>query len=281
MLEHAAVQQNLRTLAARGVRIVDPGVGFLACGWIGKGRLAEPEDIVEAAERVLKPAGSLLGRRFVVSAGPTYEDIDPVRYIGNRSSGRMGYAIAAAALQRGAHVVLVSGPTKLDPPAGAQFEPVRSAAEMATAVTAHARGADAVVMAAAVADYAPEGGSAPLKMPKGEGPVQITLVRTPDILAELGRARGADPLPILVGFAAETGDPRARARQKLSGKQVDLIVANDVSRPGAGFDVDTNAAVLVSAAGEIETPLQSKRELAATIVNRVEQLLAERAPVRS
>src|SRR5262249_14989247 len=151
MLEHPAVQRNMQTLASRGVQFVDPGEGFLACGWIGKGRLAEPLAIVEAAERMLRPSGSLLGRRIVVSAGPTYEDIDPVRYIGNRSSGRMGYAIAGDASRRGAHVVLVSGPTKLDAPVGVQLERVRSASEMSRAMTEHAKEADAVIMAAAVA----------------------------------------------------------------------------------------------------------------------------------
>jgi len=147
MLEHPAVQRNLQTLAARGVRFVDPGDGFLACGWIGKGRLAEPEAIVEAAERMIRPQGSLPGRRIVVSAGPTYEDIDPVRYLGNRSSGRMGYAIAAEASRRGAQVVLVSGPTKIAPPPDVQVVRVRSAHEMARAMAEHAAGADAVVMA--------------------------------------------------------------------------------------------------------------------------------------
>jgi len=258
------------------VRFVDPGEGFLACGWIGKGRLAEPESIVDAAEAMLRPSGSLLGRRLVISAGPTFEDLDPVRFIGNRSSGRMGYAIAAESARRGAHVVLVSGPTSLVPPVGALVERVRSAAEMAHAMTTHAAGADAVVMAAAVADYTPE---RPLetKMPKRDGPLQITLVRTRDILAELGRQRGAAPLPVLVGFAAETGDPRGRARQKLSSKQVDLIVANDISRAGAGFDVETNAAILISADGDVETPVQPKTELASTIVDRIEQMLTARA----
>jgi phosphopantothenoylcysteine decarboxylase/phosphopantothenate--cysteine ligase len=280
MLEHPAVQRNLQTLAARGVRMVDPGDGFLACGWIGKGRLAEPEAIVEAAEGMLRPAGSLLGRRIVVSAGPTYEDIDPVRYLGNRSSGRMGYAVAAEASRRGAHVVLVSGPTKLDPPAGVQVERVRSAAEMARAMTAHAKGADAVVMAAAVADYTPEQGAAPAKVAKRDGPLTMTFVRTTDILAELGKARGESGTPLLVGFAAETGDPRPRARQKLASKHVDLIVANDVSREAAGFDSETNAAVFISADGEVEQPLQLKTELASTILDRVEQMLASR-PVKA
>jgi phosphopantothenoylcysteine decarboxylase/phosphopantothenate--cysteine ligase len=287
MLEHPAVQANLQVLASRGVQFVDPGEGFLACGWIGKGRLAEPDAIVEAAEQVLRArgaagtpaAGPLLGRRLVVTAGPTYEDLDPVRFIGNRSSGRMGYAIAAEASRRGAHVVLVSGPTRLDAPGGVQIERVRSAREMASAVAQHAAGADAVVMAAAVADYTPAD-AASAKLPKTEGPLTLTLVRTPDILADLGRTRGAASAPVLVGFAAETGDPRPRARQKLAAKQVDLIVANDVSRPGAGFDVDTNAATFITADGEEEQPLQPKRELASRIVDRVEQLLARVPSVR-
>jgi phosphopantothenoylcysteine decarboxylase/phosphopantothenate--cysteine ligase len=282
MLDHPAVQRNLQTLEARGVTFVDPGEGFLACGWIGKGRLAEPDAIVDAAERRLRPSGSLLGKTFVVSAGPTYEDIDPVRFIGNRSSGRMGYAIAAEAARRGAHVVLVTGPSRLDAPAGVRVERVRSAAEMFRAVRAHGlAGADAVIMAAAVADYTPEVGATASKIEKSDEPLLLRLVRTPDILAELGRARGGAPLPILVGFAAETGDPRPRARQKLGSKQVDLIVANDVSRPDAGFDVDTNAAVLISADDEVETPVQLKTELASTIVNRIEALLVQRAPART
>ncbi len=280
MLEHAAVQANLATLASRGVRFVDPGEGFLACGWIGKGRLAEPDAIVEAAQRMLAPTGSLLGRRFVVSAGPTYEDIDPVRYLGNRSSGRMGYAIAAEASRRGAHVVLVSGPTKLEAPAGVQIERVRSAVDMSQAIARHAPGADAVIMAAAVADYMPERGAAPSKIAKGDGPLDLRLVRTPDILAELGRARGGDGAPLLVGFAAETGDPRPRARRKLESKQIDLIIANDVSRDGAGFDTDTNAAFLLSPDDEIELPMQLKSAMASKILDRVERMLAAR-PVRA
>ena len=282
MLEHPAVQRNLQALASRGVQFVDPGEGFLACGWIGKGRLAEPDAIVEAAEQVLRAPsrGSLLGRRIVVSAGPTYEDIDPVRYIGNRSSGRMGYAIAAEASRRGAHVVLVSGPTTLDAPAGVQVERVRSAAEMAGAMNQHATGVDAVVMAAAVADYTPQTGAAGEKIAKQDGPLAMTLVRTPDILADLGRARGNSPTPILVGFAAETGDPRPRARQKLASKRIDLIVANDVSRDDAGFDTDTNAAYFISAEGETEMPLQLKTELAGRILDRLEQMLVRVAAVR-
>jgi phosphopantothenoylcysteine decarboxylase/phosphopantothenate--cysteine ligase len=274
MLEHPAVQRNMQTLTSRGVHFVDPGEGFLACGWIGKGRLAEPPEIVAAAERLLRPTGSLLGRHIVVSAGPTYEDIDPVRYLGNRSSGRMGYAIAGEASRRGAHVVLVSGPTKLDPPPGVEIERVRSAVEMSRAMAQRAKGADAVIMAAAVADYTPEAGAADRKIAKGDAPLTLSLVRTPDILAQLGRTRGGGSRPVLVGFAAETGDPRPRARQKLAAKQVDLIVANDVSRADAGFDTDTNAAVLISADGEVEEPLQPKAVLAGKILDRVEDMLA-------
>ncbi len=281
MLEHPAMQRNLQTLAARGVTFVDPGEGFLACGWIGKGRLAEPEAIVDAAERRLRPAGSLLGRRVVVSAGPTYEDLDPVRYVGNRSSGRMGYAIAEEASRRGAHVVLVSGPTSLQAPGGVDVERVRSASDMHRAIRAHADGADAVIMAAAVADYTPAAGPAGTKIEKGDGPLTVTFTRTPDILAELGRGRQGSALPILVGFAAETGDPRPRARQKLASKQIDLIVANDVSRSDAGFDVETNAAVLISAGEEVETPLLLKSGLASVILDKVEQVLASRVPARS
>src|SRR5687767_14691607 len=202
MLEHDAVRRNMATLAARGVKFVEPGAGYLACGWIGKGRLAEPEDIVEAAHAILQPHGSLLGKLVVVSAGPTYEDIDPVRYIGNRSSGRMGYAVAAEAARRGARVVLVSGPTHLNPPAGIEIVRVRSAADMSGAVQQHAAGADIVVMAAAVADYTPAAGIADVKIEKSDGPLELRLARTADILADLGRLRGAGSRPVLIGFAA-------------------------------------------------------------------------------
>jgi phosphopantothenoylcysteine decarboxylase / phosphopantothenate---cysteine ligase len=278
MLEHEAVQRNLATLAARGVRFVDPDEGYLACGWMGKGRLADPASIAEAAERVLHPAHSLAGRRVVVSAGPTYEDIDPIRYIGNRSSGKMGFAVAQEALTRGAHVTVVSGPTRIDPPAGTTVVRVRSAAEMHDAVLAHAAGADLVVMSAAVADYTPSDGAAAAKLQKGSDTLTLQLRKTADILAELGRRRGAAPLPVLVGFAAETGDPVPRARQKLATKAADLIVANDVSSTDSGFDVDVNAAVLVSSTGEETLPLQAKSEMARIILDRAEALLRSRIP---
>src|SRR5688500_1897917 len=206
MFDHPAVVKNLETLMARGVHIVDPGSGYLACGWIGKGRLAEPDEVVAAAEQVLRgrTSASLAGRTVVITAGPTYEDIDPVRFVGNRSSGRMGYAVAAEALRRGAAVTLITGPTHLTPPHGAAVARVRSAAEMHAAVMERAADQDAIIMAAAVADYAPAEPAAK-KMKKGDGPVTITLNRTKDILGDLGRlpSRKERRLPVLVGFAAE------------------------------------------------------------------------------
>ena len=276
MWAHEAVQRNLQVLTARGVGMVEPGEGFLACGWTGKGRLAEPADIVAAAERVLKPAQTLRGARVVVSAGPTFEDIDPVRYVGNRSSGRMGYAVAAEAARRGAAVTLVSGPTALAAPSGVEVVRVRAAAEMRDAVLSRATSADIVVMAAAVADYAPV--RAPEKIAKNAGEMVLRLAKTPDILSELGerRARGELGDALLVGFAAETSDVVARAREKRRRKQVDLIVANDVSQADRGFDVDQNAVTLVTAEDEQDVTLRSKAEVARAILDRVEALRALR-----
>ncbi len=278
MLEHPAVQANAATLAARGVQFVDPGSGFLACGWIGTGRLAEPEDIVAAADLILSRSDTMKGIRVLVTAGPTYEDIDPVRYVGNRSSGRMGLALAQQAGRRGAEVTLVLGPSSLQVPEGAGLAAVvrvRSAADMHAAVTARAAQQDVVIMAAAVADYTLADGAKPQKVAKDEGNLTLTLVRTRDILADLGHARGDRRTPLLVGFAAETSDVVARARAKLARKQVDLIVANDVSRVDAGFEVETNAATLVAADGIEELPLQQKTTLAGRILDRVSRLLTE------
>jgi phosphopantothenoylcysteine decarboxylase / phosphopantothenate---cysteine ligase len=273
MLEHPAVLANLATLGARGVRFVDPGAGYLACGWVGKGRLAEPDDIVEAADRILKPNGALLGRLVVVTAGPTYEDLDDVRYIGNRSSGRMGYAVAAEAVRRGARVVLVSGPSPLVAPAGVEFVRVRSAEEMDAAVQRHALDADVIVMAAAVADYTPAR-RASGKIEKTDAPLELALVRTPDILATLGQARAGKTKPVLVGFAAESGNPVERGRQKLVRKGADLIVANDISLEGAGFDSELNAASIISRDSVETFPLGPKSALAALILDRAEARLA-------
>ena len=279
MLGHEAVQRNLQALASRGVHFVEPGDGYLACGWVGKGRLAEPGAIVEAAARLLEPVdSSLRGRHVLVSAGPTYEDIDAVRYVGNRSSGRMGFAIAGEARRRGARVTLVAGPTLVQPPAVDTLVRVRSAAEMHEAVMHAAAGADAVIMAAAVADYTPAQAAAG-KIAKADAPMTLTLQRTKDILADLGSMRngfGASA-PVLVGFAAETDNVVSRAREKRARKKADLIIANDVSRPDRGFDADTNAVTIVGEHGDEDVPLQSKDRVASVILDRVEDLLRARA----
>ncbi len=279
MLGHPAVRENIATLTSRGVRVVDPGEGYLACGWVGEGRLAEPDEIVAAVEAVLVPAESVFGgRRVVVAAGPTYEDIDPVRYLGNRASGRMGFALAIEARRRGAHVTLVVGPTSVEPPSADEVVQVRSAEEMHRAVMAAASAADVVIMAAAVADYTPAEPAA-LKLAKSPGSLTLTLRRTPDILADLGvlpsRTRG---VPVLVGFAAETGDPVSRGETKRVTKRVDLIVANDVSQLGAGFEVDTNVVTIVGADGNDTLPLQTKTSVAARVMDRVERLLIQSRP---
>jgi len=275
MFEHEAVRQNLNTLAARGARFVEPGEGYLACGWIGKGRLAEPEEIVDAAETILRPPGPLRGRRVLVTAGPTYEDVDPVRYIGNRSSGRMGFAIAAEAARRGAEVTLVAGPTTIEAPPVREVVRVRHAAEMHIAVLSRADAMDVVIMAAAVADYAPVD---PVRQKISKDGESLTLVlrRTPDILGDLGSRRLAKgDGPVLVGFAAETEDVVLRAGAKREGKHVDFIVANDVSRDDAGFDVDVNEVTIIGPQGADHLPLQSKAKVAAAVLDRVEKLLTE------
>ena len=276
MWEHPAVRENVERLSARGVRFVDPGEGYLACGWIGKGRLAEPAAIVAAVLEAIEPRdSSLRGRRVLVTAGPTVEDLDPVRYLGNRSSGRMGFAVAAEAARRGAHVTLIAGPTPVAPPSVAEIIRVRGAREMRDAVRSRAGEVDAVVMAAAVADFTPASGASATKLDKAEkgGGLTLVLEPTPDILAELGRARGDASTPVLVGFAAQTGDPVPAARRKLAAKRVDLVVANDVTAPGAGFDVATNQVTIVSSDGVEALPLQSKADVARAILDRVERLL--------
>jgi len=213
MFAHEAVRKNLETLAARGVRFVDPGDGYLACGWIGKGRLAEPDDIVAAAEAILNPEGPLRAQRVLIAAGPTFEDFDPVRFIGNRSSGKMGFALAAEAVRRGAEVTLVAGPSHEDAPPVRELVRVRSAVEMHRAVMARAADMAVVIMAAAVADYAPQ--RAPQKVPKDAETLTLVLHRTPDILGDLGHRRLASGKgPLLVGFAAETQDVVTRATEK-------------------------------------------------------------------
>jgi phosphopantothenoylcysteine decarboxylase/phosphopantothenate--cysteine ligase len=277
MLAHPAVQQNIRTLEARGVRFVAPGLGYLACGWIGQGRLAEPDDIVDAADRLLRGSRSLEGRHVLVTAGPTFEDLDPVRFIGNRSSGRMGFALAREAVRRGAHVTLVAGPTSIEPPQEVDLVSVRSAAQMHDAVMTRIESADVVIMAAAVADYTPER-KEDRKRAKSEDGVTVTLRRTPDILAGVGawRAARGGSRPVLVGFAAETDDAVDKGRRKLESKRADFVVVNNVLEPGAGFEVDTNVVTLVGPGWEEALPLQPKSSVAAAILDRAERLLGER-----
>jgi len=276
MLEHPAVRQNISTLAARGVRFVEPGAGYLACGWIGKGRLAEPDEIVEAADRLLRGNRSLVGTRVLVTAGPTYEDLDPVRFIGNRSSGRMGFALAREAARRGAAVTLVAGPTSVEPPQEADLVRIRSAAEMHDAVMTRLDAADIVIMAAAVADYAPASRDT-RKMAKSDGDLTVKLRRTPDILAGVGAwrlARGS-ARPVLIGFAAETDDAVSKGRKKLASKGADFVAVNNVLEPGAGFDVETNIVTLVGPDWEEALPLQPKSSVAAAILDRAERLLGQ------
>jgi phosphopantothenoylcysteine decarboxylase/phosphopantothenate--cysteine ligase len=271
MFEHPAVVENIEILRQRGVRFVEPGSGYLACGWLGKGRLAEVPDIVEAAMAALKRRRDLEGQTVLVTAGPTVEDIDPVRFVSNRSTGKMGYRLAEAARDRGARVVLVSGPTSLPAPSGVELVAVRSTEEMARAVQKSATEASIVLMAAAVSDYRPSE-VAPQKVKKGSEPLSLDLVRTKDILRSLGEA-GRDG-QVLVGFAAETENLRENARKKLREKHLDLIVANDVSRKDAGFASDTNVGLFLDAAGgEEELPLMGKHELAERILDRVVTLL--------
>jgi len=281
MFAHDAVRANLDTLARRGVRFVEPGEGYLACGWIGKGRLAEPDEIVAAADAAVRPEGPLRGKRVLVTAGPTYEDLDPVRYIGNRSSGRMGFAIAAEAARRGADVTLVAGPTSIEPPSVREVIRVRTAVDMRDAVLERSDRMDLVIMAAAVADYAPEQ-RASQKMAKHDDIVTVTLKKNPDILAELGQRRlTAGRGPVLVGFAAETEDLVSRALAKRERKHVDVIIANDVSRGDAGFDVDTNAITIVDANGAVAIPLQSKSAVASAILSHLERLFTWTATTSS
>ena len=274
MWEHPATQANVDVLASRGARIVGPAHGSLAAGDEGTGRMTEPEGIVQAIEDVLSSAGDLAGRRIVVTAGPTWEPIDPVRFVGNRSTGKMGFAVAAEAFERGAAVTLVVGPGTVEPPAGPTVVRVTTAEEMRRAVLDAAADADAVVMAAAVADFKPET-SADDKLKKDLGPPQVRLVPTADILLELRKAElGPRGDTVLVGFAAETRDVEASGREKLRRKGVQLLVANEVGREGTGFGSDTNRAAILSADGEdVGLREWSKRELAAAICDRLAKLL--------
>jgi phosphopantothenoylcysteine decarboxylase/phosphopantothenate--cysteine ligase len=271
MWQHPATRGNVVTLEERGVRFVGPISGPLAHGDEGVGRLAEPEDIVAAVEAAVAKGGDLSGRRILITAGPTHEPLDAVRFIGNRSTGRMGLALASEALARGAEVHLVLGPGTSAPPPDVHAVHVTTAEEMRAAVLREAPEADAVVMAAAVADFRPER-EAPGKMKKQDGTPKLALVPTPDILRELGASRDGG---VLIGFAAETSDLEANGRRKLEEKGLDLIVVNEVGREGTGFGSDTNDAMILGRDGRNE-PLRTwtKRELAAAICDRLAELVS-------
>lgn len=270
MYAHEATQQNLRTLAARGVRIVEPEEGELASGLQGKGRMAEPDRIAAFVGGLLvEKKKTLAGKRLIVTAGATIEAIDPVRFISNHSSGKMGYAIAGELAARGAAVTLVTGRTSLPTPAGVERVDVLSAAEMYEAAVGAFDASDGAVMCAAVADYTPAHVS-DTKIKKGDGGLTIELRRTRDIAAELGARKGGR---VLVGFALETDDEEAHAEAKLTKKNFDFIVLNSLRDPGAGFRGDTNKVTLIDRAGREELPLMSKREVAARIADKLETIL--------
>jgi phosphopantothenoylcysteine decarboxylase/phosphopantothenate--cysteine ligase len=265
MWENAATQANIVTLKARGVRVVEPGQGYLACGMTGPGRLAANEAIVEAALLALGAAQDLAGETVLITAGPTREPLDPVRFLGNRSSGRMGYALAEAAVRRGARVLLVSGPVAIKPPDVAEFIPVETAEQMRAAVLERAREASIIIKAAAVADYR-VAKVAEQKM-KRTGAISLELEPTTDILAELGAQK--TPSQLLIGFAAETENLLENARKKLAAKKIDAIVVNDVARKGIGFDSERNAVTILAADEVIEVPETSKWEVAHRVLDAV------------
>jgi phosphopantothenoylcysteine decarboxylase/phosphopantothenate--cysteine ligase len=267
MWEHPATQENLATLRKRGVEIVEPGSGYLACGMTGPGRLAENEAIVTAALEALGSSQDLAGETVLISAGPTREKIDPVRYLSNRSSGRMGYALAEAALRRGARVLLVTGPTSLKPPSAAEIIQIQSAAEMTEAVLRLLPEASIVIKAAAVADYTIA--NPPDQKVKRFGPLKLELTPTIDILAEIGRRKQGQ---IVIGFAAETENVVENARKKLTSKSLDAIVVNDVSKEGVGFDTDRNAVTILTASETIAVPETTKWDVAQRVLDCAVQL---------
>src|SRR4030095_12359072 len=280
MWDHAAVQANVGTLRERGVIVLEPEAGPLASGLSGRGRLPETETLVEAVERALTPRRDLAGERVLVTSGPTREPIDPVRYISNRSSGKMGQAVATAALRRGAEVILISGPTTLTPPAGATYVPVQTAEDMREAALQHIARSTIVIKAAAVADYRVKRPSATKIKSRKDEDLTLELAPNPDILRELASRKGQ---AFLVGFAAETNDVRANAAAKLQAKGVDLLVANDVSVKGIGFDAEDNQVTLLDRWGGVtDLPRMSKLEVADAILDRVLGLRAgERSETRA
>ncbi len=271
MWDHPATQANLEILRQRGVRIVEPGAGYLACGMTGPGRLAENETIVAAVLEALGASQDLEGETVLITAGPTREKIDPVRYLTNRSSGRMGYALAEAALRRGARVLLVTGPTTITPPGAAEVTRVESAEEMRQATLKLLPLATVVIKTAAVSDYRPKAAAG--QKIKGKGAMMLELEATPDILKELSLRKESQ---IVVGFAAETENVLENARQKLVAKNLDAIVVNDVSREGVGFDSDRNAVTIISHEKVIEIPETTKWEVAQRVLDQIVRLRQRR-----
>jgi phosphopantothenoylcysteine decarboxylase/phosphopantothenate--cysteine ligase len=274
MFEHPATQSNVEVLTERGVNVVGPAQGRMASGQIGLGRMVEPEELVGNIRMVLGRHGSLEGIRVLVTAGGTQEPIDSVRSITNRSSGKQGFALAQAAIDRGAEVMLITGPSHQIPPVGVEVLKVKSAAEMEDAVLAHVDGADVLLMAAAVADFRPTQSQAK-KMKRREGVPQVTLEPTGDILKLVAKNQGRTGSPrLVVGFAAESEDLVGNAKRKLEEKNLSMIVANDISRPDVGFDVDNNQVTIISVEGGVqELPLMSKEEVSEVIMQRVVQML--------
>jgi phosphopantothenoylcysteine decarboxylase/phosphopantothenate--cysteine ligase len=269
MWNHAATQQNVETLRARGAKIVSPDEGYLACGMTGPGRLAGQEEIIAAVREALHAQRDFEGETVLVTAGPTYEDLDPVRYLTNRSSGKMGYAVAEAAARRGAKVLLVSGPTSIEAPAGVELVSVRTAEEMHRTVTGRFAECSIAILAAAVADYRPVE-KHPQKMKRSKSTLTLQLEPTRDILADVAKVRGER---LVVGFAAETDHVAENARKKLTAKNADMIVANDVTAEGAGFDLDTNVVTLFARDGrDLPLPRLTKTEAAQRILDEVVRL---------
>ena len=268
MYEHPAVQENLKRLKARGVEVLEPGEGELACGWEGKGRLPEPEVIVEACEYALSPK-DFLGKKFLITAGPTREAIDPVRFISNRSSGKMGYALAHSAKARGGEVILISGATSLRPPLGVKLVSVNSAEEMKNACDKYFKQSDIIIKSAAVADFRP-GLQSEQKIKKEKGAPVLKLEKTPDIISELAKKKRKDQ--VLVGFSAETSALIKNAQKKLVEKNLDMIIANDVSQKDAGFDVDTNIVSIIFKDGKIQQlDKMTKLELSHKILDYIKK----------
>lgn len=267
MYDNPILQENISILQKRGFEFIEPEYGLLACGYEGKGRLADPEKIVERIQQILNVPRDLEGRTVLVTAGPTREALDPVRFISNRSSGKMGYAIAEAASRRGADVTLISGPTTLTPPENVKLVNVESAIQMRDEVISCASQSQIIIMSAAVSDYRPKDFSTQ-KIKRGENIITIVLEENPDILAELGRDKRDGQ--ILVGFSMETENLIENSRKKLEKKNADFIVANDVSKEGAGFGTDTNMVTLISSSGQIkELPLMSKYDVANAILDEI------------